>query len=204
MNATVDRIGELIDRGLDVGTSLLDAGTSLLGSLSEGRLLPTSGTCACGSSGACSCDIPAPCWMPRQLCDVTSHVCAGASATLRLRVTNCSPQHTTVSLQATGVEAQKVTLAPASISLGPLERGVLTATLSTAATDAKGTEHEVLIWVRGCIDHVLRWTVKTSSRGGDSCHECDIDDCQDYLHHWYDHFYCYRPCRNRDPAGSSG
>jgi len=54
----------------------------------------------------------------------------------------------------------------------------------------------VLVWIRGCVDHVVRWTVKSSRRGSDCCHELEIDDCPDYVHHWYDHFYCPRPCRH--------
>jgi len=41
---------------------------------------------------------------------------------------------------------------------------------------------------------MVRWTIKQTSRGGTCCHEVDIDDGPDYLHHWYDHFYCERPC----------
>jgi hypothetical protein len=197
MNATVERIGELMERGVSAGTTLLDTGASLLESLSSSPLVP--------KLNSCSCEIPPPCWMPRELRPVTSHVCAGAAASLRIRVTNCSPQTTTVSLEATGADKGKVKFSPASISLGPLERGVLTATLQTDAKAASGTELEALIWVRGCVDHVVRWTVKLSSKGGDACHELDVDDCPDYLHHWYDHFYCYRPCRDRrDPAGTRG
>lgn len=189
MNATIEAMGELLERGVQAGTSLLGAGTSLLETLGASPLAP--------KLGSCSCEIPPPCWMPRELTPVTSHVCAGATASLRVRVTNCSPGRTTVSLEASGPEAQKVALTPASISLGPLERGVLTATHATPANASRGMELEALIWVRGCVDHVVRWTVKTSSRGGDSCHEVDVQDCPDYLHHWYDHFYCARPCRDR-------
>ena len=198
MNATVERIGELMERGVSAGTTLLDAGASLLESLNATPSLP--------KLNACSCEIPPPCWLPKQLRPVTSHVCAGAAASLRIRVTNCGPEKTTVRLEATGADKGAVKVTPASISLGPLERGVLTATVQTDAKAAKGTELEVLIWVRGCADHVVRWTIELSSRGGDACHELDVDDCTDYLHHWYDHFYCYRPCRDRgrDPAGTRG
>ena len=198
MNATVERIGELMERGVSAGTTLLDAGASMLESLNAMPSMP--------KLNACSCEIPPPCWMPKQLRPVTSHVCAGAAASLRIRVTNCSPEKSTVRLEAAGADKGAVKLTPASISLGPLERGVLTATVQTDAKAAKGTELEVLVWVRGCADHVVRWTIKLSSRGGDCCHELDVDDCTDYLHHWYDHFYCYRPCRDRgrDPVGSRG
>ena len=28
--------------------------------------------------------------------------------------------------------------------------------------------------------------------------ELTVEDCPDLVHHWYDHFYCPRPCPNRD------
>jgi hypothetical protein len=28
--------------------------------------------------------------------------------------------------------------------------------------------------------------------------EVEIEDCPDLIHHWYDHFYCERPCPSRD------
>jgi hypothetical protein len=53
------------------------------------------------------------------------------------------------------------------------------------------------VWIHGCVEHAVRWTVRVAGRGGDSCNELDIDDCPDYVHHWYDHFYCARPCGHR-------
>lgn len=189
MNPTVERIGDLVERGVVRGTALLD---SLVRSDSFPRspleLLPR---------GACSCEIPPPCWLPRQLPPVTSHVCAGGRATLRIRVTNCSAEQTTVRLEVKGEAAKAVELSPAAISLGPLERGVLTASLPTDSKEGAGPEHELLVWIRGCLDHAVRWTVRTSSRGGSATHELAVEDCPDYLHHWYDHFYCARPCRPR-------
>jgi hypothetical protein len=181
MTTTVDRIEDLLERGAS-------AGTTLLGSLMRRPMMMP-------RLGGCSCDIPPPCWMPRQLRPVSSHVCAGGKAILRVRVTNCTPETTTVALDAAGPDAGAVTTSPATLSLGPLERGILTASVEIDETAAAGTEREVLLWVRGCVDHVVRWTVRTSRRGGDACHELDVDDCPDYVHHWYDHFYCARPCR---------
>jgi hypothetical protein len=28
-----------------------------------------------------------------------------------------------------------------------------------------------------------------------------VDDCPDYQHHWYDHFYCHRHCTQDDQRG---
>jgi hypothetical protein len=76
------------------------------------------------------------------------------------------------------------------LNLGPMERG--TAVVKLDFTDCE--EIEELVWVRGCYDHYIRWTVSESRFGGDTCHELDVEDCPEYIHHWYDHFYCERPC----------
>jgi hypothetical protein len=62
------------------------------------------------------------------------------------------------------------------------------------ADAATGQEYEVLLWVRGCQNHYLRWTLKVANRGASCCHEVEVEDCPDLIHHWYDHFYCERPC----------
>jgi hypothetical protein len=182
---TFDEIVDLMERGLSVGTSMLDAlsrSRSLSGLQSR---LPR--------LDACSCRIPPPCWMPREHGPVTTHVSCG-TATLRLRITNCSVQQTTVQVEAKGAGAARVNVSPSSLSLSPFERGVVSVSLTSTSADAKGTELETLVWVHGCVQHVVRWTVRVAGRGGDSCNELDVDDCPDYVHHWYDHFYCARPC----------
>lgn len=174
MTSTVDRIGELLERGAS-------SGAGLLRTLARSPMLPR--------LRPCSCDIPPPCWLPRDLGTVRSHVCAGGRAILRLRVENCSPSPREIRVEA----AAPVKLQPTKLSLGPLERGVVVASVDDPAPEA---EH--LVWVRGCYDHLVRWDVSVSRRGGrDSCHEVDVEDCPDFVHHWYDHFYCERPCLHR-------
>ncbi|HZS54995.1 MAG TPA: hypothetical protein VFA65_11370 [Bryobacteraceae bacterium] len=91
---------------------------------------------------------------------------------------------------------KSVTFQPSTLTLGPLESGCITATL-TAAGECDG-EQSAIVWVRGCKEHYIRWTVKTLKRGANcACHEISIDDCPDYIHHWYDHFYCPRPCTSQ-------
>jgi hypothetical protein len=183
---TVDQIADLVERSLSAGTSMLD-------SLARNPMLSGMQTRMPRMAG-CSCDIPPPCWMPREHGPVTTHVCAGGTATLRLRVTNCSIEASRIEIEATG--GADVRFDPSTLSLSPLEKGTVAVTLATRADEAARTEHEALVWIRGCVDHVVRWTVRISSRGGDTCHELEIEDCPDYVHHWYDHFYCARPCRH--------
>jgi hypothetical protein len=128
------------------------------------------------------CEVPPPCWWPKDAGEVTSVICDGATATLRVRVTNCGPTARQVTVEA----PKDVTAEPASLDLGPMERGTVLL--------KRGGAGEAVVWVRGCHEHFVRWTVKTSGLGSSSCHEVAIDDCPDYRHHWYDHFYCERPC----------
>jgi len=137
----------------------------------------------------CSCQIPPPCWVPQPIGEVACHICPGGTATVRLRITNCGATKRDIRVEAAGA-----TITPANLALGPMERGFVTASVSIPPDAANGQEYEVLLWVRGCNDHYLRWLVKVASRGTNCCHEVEVEDCPDPIHHWYDHFYCEHPC----------
>jgi hypothetical protein len=152
------------------------------------------------------CRIPPPCWMPQPLGDCISHVGQCRTACVRLVISNCDRVARTVTVEAVD-KSGKVTVTPASLTLGPMERGSISVCLAVPQHAADGTRYETLIWVRGCKEHFLRWTVSVGTVGFDSCHEIAVDDCPDLLHHWYDHFYCARPCRTDGripPAGTHG
>jgi hypothetical protein len=140
------------------------------------------------------CDIPPPCWMPQPLGDCVSHVSECKTACIRLEITNCDRVAHQVSVSATGSQAGNVTFTPASLQLGPMERGTIEACLSVPAGAPDCATYELILWVRGCREHFLRWRVHHGRRGSDSCHEVEVQDCPDWRHHWYDHFYCPRPC----------
>ena len=195
MTTTVDRIADLMERGIRAGADMIDALAQNPMVAGMQMRMPTP------RLAACSCEIPPPCWMPRQHGPVTSYVCAGNSAMLRLRVTNCSIERSTIDVEAAGPDGAKVTVKPKQLTLDPLERGTIVLNLDTDAAAPVGTELEALVWIRGCVDHAVRWTVRVARRGGSSCLELDIDDCPDYRHHWYDHFYCARPCRHHRRQG---
>lgn len=151
------------------------------------------------ASTACSCRIPPPCWAPQPLGAFTSHVCPGATATLRICVTNCGFTRRAVRIDVPNESGIKVT--PPGFTLEQLERECAILSIAVPAEAADGLEKEYLVWVRGCKNHYLRWKVTVSARGGCSCHEIDVEDCPDLVHHWYDHFYCRRPCTNRSTQG---
>jgi hypothetical protein len=75
-----------------------------------------------------------------------------------------------------------------------MEREFISATLKTPPNANLGTSYEAIVWIRACRDYYLRWTVTVADRA-DCCAEViDVVDEPDYVHHWYDHFYCRRPC----------
>lgn len=174
-------LGRVVQHGAGLGQDLLRS------------LMPAGpdGCCAFGRHGA-ACDVPPPCWMPRRLCDVTSTACPGAEARLLVRIVNCGPTPRRVAVQAPGNAA--VTINPAAIDLGPYEREYVAVSVAVKPNPAKGEERQIVLVVRGCQDHVLRWTVKVSSFETCSCETVEVEDCPDLIHHWYDHFYCARGC----------
>jgi len=183
-----DSLSSLLEHAVSTGTELLQIlGAS--GAELTSRVAPALEGLKLHRS-RCGCEIPPPCWMPRELPPVCSHVCAGATANLRLRITNGGVEARTISVEAdVGASVN-----PASLQLGPMQRGSVTVTFTVPASACDRDCTEILIWVNGCNRFYLRWTVCVSRRGCDSCHEVEVGDCPDYIHHWYDHFYCPRPC----------
>jgi hypothetical protein len=79
-----------------------------------------------------------------------------------------------------------------------MERGVVHATFTAPSSGAKD-HYEAVIWVVGCRAHYVRWEIALSERkekccADGCCHHVSIHDQPDYVVHWYDHFYCARPC----------
>jgi hypothetical protein len=143
-----------------------------------------------------SCEIPPPCWMPKSLGEIHSLACPGGTAVVRIRVTNCQARPGRVRAAfAEGSPAGEV--APDELVLSPMERGWFTARLALPDDACKGQKIERILWVRGCNAHYLRWVVEAAEGGASSCHAVDVEDCADPIHHWYDHFYCDRPCTHQ-------
>lgn len=143
------------------------------------------------------CHVPPPCWMPKPLGEIVSHVNECGKACVRLVVTNCDRSPRSVSIRAEGVD--NIELSPSTLQLGPMQRATVEACFEIPEATESGRRFDALIWVDGCRQHFLRWTISVGTAGLDSIHEVAVDDCPDYRHHWYDHFYCPRPC----PSGRS-
>jgi hypothetical protein len=185
-----DTLTDLLDHTLSTGISVFQS-LSKSGSDLGAKLAPVMKSLPLPKTESC-CKIPPPCWMPRQVGEVSSHVCPGGSATLRIRVTNCGLGTRTITAEAD----QGAKVSPESIQVAPMQRGWLTVSFSVAATAGNGESSEILVWIRGCKNHYVRWTVTASNRGCECCHEINVEDCPDLVHHWYDHFYCVRGCQS--------
>ena len=183
-------LGDLLDQGAQIGISVLGPLVSNSASM-VGHILQSVSP---AQASDCCCEIPPPCWEPRHLGEVTSFVCPGGTATVRLRITNCNMRQSKIQFTTSGQNAG-VTIAPPDLTLGPMERGTVAVSLPVAANTGSGEQREILIWIRGCKNHFLRWIVEVTTKGATNCgSEIDVDDCPDYQHHWYDHFYCHRHC----------
>jgi hypothetical protein len=148
-----------------------------------------------------ACHIPPPCWMPQPLGDCTSHVSECKDAKLGILITNCGRTKQGVTVTVSGMP--NVSVSPASLSLESLERGRVKLTFTPPDDAPTGSTYEGLVRIHGCREWYMRWTVSIGTVGMECAHEIRVDDCPDYLHHWYDHFYCPRPCGSaRTPAGN--
>jgi hypothetical protein len=188
-----DGLRALINAQLQLGKELLnflgDAGSDAMGSMSKLRL----------PKGSSCCDVPEPCWMPLPLGEIRCTLKPGDSGTVCLVVTNedFRPQH--YLFAATGKSAAHVSFSQTSATLQPKERIAVTATFTVPKDDRRPEDcrcldHDVVVWVRGCRNHYLRWVIDEMSCSKPCCHEVEVHDQPDYVLHWYDHFYIVRPC----------
>ncbi len=146
--------------------------------------------------GLRGCEIPPPCWEPRPAGTCSLVLPPGCTGTLRVHVTNCSWRTRIVGITAVGHLAGWLKFEPTTQVIDLQAQA--TFVVRVRAPDDVKPGHTVsgLIVVRGCLDHVVRLRVTVAECAGRTCCEVAIQDCQDHIHHWYDHFYCLRPCRD--------
>jgi hypothetical protein len=204
MNTTSDSVTKAVQDATAILTDLLNltvrVGRNMVATMSRSGMSMLGGMVDCCGAVTkisrpipCGCAIPPACWAPQPIGELISHVCPGGTATVRLRITNGGIQSRSIGIEVQG-KGTALTVTPPTLMLAPMERGVAVASMPVPADAASGQEFESLVWVRGCQDHYLRWTGKIASRGADCCHEIEVEDCPDLVHHWYDHFYCARSC----------
>lgn len=198
--------------GLDFGgvestfRKLLDAQIGLGGELL--KLLGAGATGAMNRLGsarmpkmASCCDIPDPCWMPRDSGEAHCRLAPDGTAEIRMFLTNEDRVSRAYSLESAGFGAKLVSFSANSITLGSKERTLIVATFTMPPGPPPSQPYDVVIWVHGCRDHFCRWIVQSATKTKTCCHEVAIDDGPDYVVQWYDHFYCERPCPGSAVAG---
>jgi hypothetical protein len=189
---------DLLNLGTKLGLDLLDtfsrSSSDLMGTVS-GMLGSSSRSTTRHRRGCnCGCHIPPACWEPLCAGEVHCHACPGSTAILRIRIENCAAHHHRYAVEG----PSGVTITPAVFDLAPLERATVTVSVPVDPAATSGQSHEYLIWIRGCRDHYVRFTVTAATRGSACCcYEIEVEDCGDTIHHWYDHFYCAHPCQHR-------
>lgn len=149
------------------------------------------------------CEIPAPCWEPQLAGTCTICVAPGGTAMIRVHLSNCGWDRQVVMITALGKIASWLTFMPTSIAMEPMERNLMLVKMQVPDNVKVGFSQTVPIIIRGCRDHYIRVDVTVASCPSVlNCCDVLVEDCPDNVHHWYDHFYCARPCRSvRDPAG---
>ncbi len=195
MRDNLDSMSEMLSRQMDLTGEIVDslAGTAqrFLSSLTAGQ------------SSNC-CDIPEPCWMPKDLGEYHCKLCAGSTGIMEITVTNTDFRPRNFTVAAAGPDAARVKLTPNSFTLGAKERLTVPAEFDTRLDDKVNcASFEALIWVVGCNSHFLRWTLDVGKSERACCHHVEVFDQPDYQHHWYDHFYCVRPCYGRSGRGGN-
>jgi hypothetical protein len=123
---------------------------------------------------------------------------------LRIKVCNCQARDSEVAVQVTTDADIAVKVTPARATIAPMDCKRFTVAVSIPEDACKGKDYDFRLRVLGCQDHYARWSVTTGHGASGTCVEARVDDCPDYVHHWYDHFYCYRPCVPRSPNDIPG
>jgi hypothetical protein len=142
--------------------------------------------------GSSCCDIPEPCWMPVSHGPVKCKLREEGQGNIWLSIVNEDFQPHSYAIAVKGADAGLVKLSANTLTLGPKESGEVEAIF---AMPASGKNHyEVVLWAIGCRAHYVRWEIERNGNGNKCCHDVSICDQPDYVVHWYDHFYCPRPC----------
>ncbi len=173
-------------------TSLLDVPTRVASAMLAGPLAQRGSSC---------CEIPPPCWEPRLAGTCCLTLAPGSVGTIRVHVTNCGWTREVVHITAPGRFAEFVSFQPTTVAPGPQERATILVHVKVPENVKPGLSVAGPLLVLGCVDHYIRVNVTVAECAGLCCCDVVVNDCQDQIHHWYDHFYCPRPCRPTSQRG---
>jgi hypothetical protein len=151
---------------------------------------------AATTRAAPGCEIPPPCWEPRPAGTCQIMLPPGGTATLRVHVTNCDWTRRVVGITAVGKIAAWLKFEPTHWIVDPHERQTFVVTVRVPDAVKAGQSLSGPLLVRGCNDHFVRLEATVADCAAGACCDVHVKDCPDHIHHWYDHFYCPRPCRN--------
>ena len=189
-------IDSMAQAGLASARVVFDALTEITGIVSANNPLLALQNRSC-------CDIPPACWLPRQFGSVESRACPGGTALLRIQVSNCRPVAGKIEVRAKTDAKLDIKVTPDRATIDPMESKCFTVVASIPEDACKGESNELIVWVSGCNDHFARWTVIVGDGASGTCQLLRVEDCPDFVHHWYDHFYCDKPCFSRSRKRST-
>lgn len=210
MSGVDSALGELIAAQLGLGKELLKAfiaGGNILADGAKGMSLPQGSSC---------CDIPDPCWMPRSLGEIKCNLAPGAEGEVCIDIVNEDFRAHSYEIKPAGQDAGAVQIdqKDRSFNLGPKERRTVSVRVIVPKTDRDPDRREsccecddldLLIWVRGCAEHYLRWIICRDEKAKKPCCHCVcVEDAPDYELHWYDHFHVMRPCPTEMASSGRG
>ena len=188
LNSTM--LADAVESARDLGSRVMRSVTTLVDRVGKDtkaltQVARTTTSCSCARRRRA---FRAP---QRELLPVVSQVCPGGTPRVVFKIHNCGLADRHVFVVATGADAGMATGAPSATTIGALD----TAELAAEVTLPSGTDHaDLILWVRGCSDTAVHWTVSASDKGCNTTHQIAIDDCPGTQHHWYDHF-ASRPVR---------
>ena len=199
MDGVDGALGDLIAAQLGLGKELLkvlSAGSGLLMDSARGLSLPKGTSC---------CDIPEPCWMPKSLGEICCNLMPGESGEVCLDIVNEDFRAREYEIMPAGQDAGalQAQAQDTKFTLGPKERRCVSVKAVMPKDDGREDrtdtcccdELDLLVWVKGCANHYLRWRICRETKQSKSCrHKVCVIDKPDYELHWYDHFHIMRPC----------
>jgi hypothetical protein len=101
-----------------------------------------------------------------------------------------------VAITAGGHIAGWLTFEPTTVVVGPQEQATIRVTARVPDRALAGHSVSGPLLIRGCNDYVAQLAIRVAECTRPPCCDLFVRDCPDHIHHWYDHFYCPRPCRH--------
>ncbi len=142
-----------------------------------------------------SCEVPPPCWYPKEVARISTPIDNAGVARIHVRVRNGGPRSQQVRIHGDNVAVDTV-----DISVPPATERVVTASVIRSAASSYGgsavssgaLERHVL-WIVGSQVQYVSWNIDpdAASQATEPL-IVDVVDQPKHQHEWYEHFYCDR------------